>query len=70
MDLPDTKDASSQPESDATTQPLAALDAPATRREILLFGLLILGIVWLMLGQKPRTLIVVPDSHVRIGVIT
>jgi hypothetical protein len=46
------------------------LSGPATRREVLLFGLLILALVWVTVGQRPRTVVVVPDSAVRVGVIT
>ncbi len=50
--------------------PLAQLQAPATRREMLLFGILILAIVWAFASAGPRTVVVVPDSHVSVGVIT
>jgi hypothetical protein len=46
------------------------LQAPATRRETLLFGLLILALVWATIGQKPRIVVVVPDTPARIGVMT
>jgi hypothetical protein len=61
---------------DATTAPQPAPDrrsllgAPASRRETLLFGLLILALVWVALGNRPRTIVVVPDSHVQVGIIT
>src|SRR4051794_27603765 len=48
----------------------ALLTGPATRREVFLFGLLILALVWVTVGQRPRTVVVVPDSAVRVGVIT
>ena len=56
------------PRDAAVRTPL--LQAPATRREVFLFGLLILALVWSTLGMKPRTVIVVPDTSVRLGVIT
>jgi hypothetical protein len=70
MDLPDTNNASPQTSAARSRRSSSLLDAPATRREILLFGLLILGLVWITLGQEPRTLVIVPDSHIRVGVIT
>jgi hypothetical protein len=46
------------------------MQSPATRRETFLFGLLILALCWTLWGQKPRTIVVVPDRAVTIGVIT
>ena len=46
------------------------LQAPATRREVLLFGLLILALIWGTTDTRPRTVITVPDMAVRTGVIT
>jgi hypothetical protein len=46
------------------------LQAPPTRREVLLFGLLLLAIVFAFAWREPRTVVVVPDTHVGIGVIT
>ncbi len=46
------------------------LQAPATRREVLLFGLLILALVWALGSREPRTVLVVPDGSTRVGVIT
>lgn len=46
------------------------LTEAATRREVFLFGLLILALVWMLVGQRVRTVIVVPDSAVHAGVIT
>jgi hypothetical protein len=46
------------------------LNGAATRREVLLFGLLILALAWVTLGQRPHTVVVVPDFAVRAGVIT
>jgi hypothetical protein len=48
----------------------SVMNAPATRRETLLFGLLILATIWVMLGNRPRTVVVVPDEAVRVGIIT
>lgn len=70
MDQQDDSGLLQQSDEAPAARPRSLLHAPATRREILLFGLLILGLVWITLGQKPRTLIVVPDSHIRVGVIT
>jgi hypothetical protein len=42
----------------------------ATRREVFLFGVLILALVWITVGQRQRTIVLVPDSAVRVGVIT
>ena len=49
---------------------LPVLQAPATRREMLLFGLLLLALVWAFASTGPRTVVVVPDTHVKVGVIT
>ena len=46
------------------------MSGAATRREVFLFGVLILALVWITIGQRPRTIVLVPDSPVRIGVIT
>jgi hypothetical protein len=54
--------------NDGVRTPL--LQAPATRSEVFLFGLLILALVWTFGGMTPRTVIVVPDTPVRAGVIT
>jgi hypothetical protein len=51
-------------------RPTSALHAPATRRETFLFGLLILALAWMMWGREPRTVIVVPETYVPVGVIT
>jgi hypothetical protein len=37
---------------------------------MLLFGILILAIVWAFVSAGPRTVVVVPDTHVSAGVIT
>lgn len=47
-----------------------SLQAPPTRREVLLFGLLILAVAWLTLGPRPRIVHVVPESSVSARVIT
>ena len=54
---------------DASPRPPILL-APPTRREVLLFGLLLLALVFAFAWREPRTVLVVPDTHVRIGVIT
>jgi hypothetical protein len=46
------------------------MSGAATRREVFLFGALILALVWITIGQRPRTIVLVPDSAVRVGVIT
>jgi hypothetical protein len=61
---------SERPGPTAPLSPLAQLQAPATRREMLLFGLLILAIVWAFVSAGPRIVVVVPDTHVSAGVIT
>jgi hypothetical protein len=38
-----------------------SLNAPPTRREVLLFGLVILGLAYLTLGPRPRIVHVVPE---------
>ena len=48
----------------------AALSGAPSRREILLFGLLMLEIGWVTMGQKPRTVVVVPDTITTNGMIT
>lgn len=50
------------PSADETAPPHPlSLKAPATRREVFLFGLLLLGIAWLSLGERPRIVHVIPD---------
>ena len=61
---------SERPPVTSRPSPGALLQAPPTRREALLFGLLILAMVWLMVAGSPRTVLVVPDTHVKVGVIT
>ena len=46
------------------------LEAPPTRREVLLFGLLILAIIFSFASRQPRTVLVVPDDAARVGVVT
>jgi hypothetical protein len=46
------------------------LQAPVTRREMFLFGLLLLAIVWAFASRGPRTVVVVPDTHMTVGIIT
>ncbi len=46
-----------------------SLTAPATRREVLLFGLLIIALVWFTFGRE-RTVVIVPDEAVRVGIVT
>lgn len=46
------------------------LRAPPTRREVFLFGLLLLAIMWAFASAGPRTVIVVPDNRAAAGVIT
>ena len=57
------------PPADAPPRP-SLLQAPPTRREVLLFGLLLLAIVWAFALRGPRTVVVVPDTYVGIGVMT
>ena len=47
-----------------------SLEAPPTRREVLLFGLLILAVAWLTLGPRPRIVHVVPESPLSLRVVT
>jgi hypothetical protein len=51
-------------------RPISVFQAPATRRETFLFGLLILALAWTMWGGEPRTVIVVPETGTRAGIIT
>jgi hypothetical protein len=44
-----------------------ALRAPATRREVLLFGLLILALTWLITAREPTIVHVLPDEPARAG---
>ncbi len=63
----------SLPENPTTAEPPhhpSLLQAPATRREMFLFGLLLLSIIWAFALSGPRTIVVVPDTHVKVGVIT
>jgi hypothetical protein len=48
----------------------AALSEAPSRREILLFGLLMLEIGWITMGQKPRTVVVFRDTVRMNGMIT
>ena len=50
---------------------LRSLAKPPTRREMLLFGIVLLACFWLLNGQRPRQkVIVVPDEAVRVGIVT
>jgi hypothetical protein len=64
--IPELHDGPGRP----TPAPGSLLNAAATRREVFLFGLLILALIWVTLGQRAHTVVVVPDSAVRVGVIT
>jgi hypothetical protein len=69
MEPQETQEATNSPDGPPAAW-RSVLQAPATRRETLLFGLLILALVWATLGQRPRTVVVVPDTPARIGVMT
>jgi len=47
-----------------------SLQAPATRREVVLFGLLVLALVWIMTAREPRIVYVLPDEPARAGRLT
>jgi hypothetical protein len=47
-----------------------SLQAPATRREVVLFGLLVLALVWFMTVREPRIVYVLPDEPARAGRLT
>ena len=50
---------------------LRSLAKPPTRREMLLFGVVLLACFWMLDGQRPRQKVfVVPDEAVRIGIVT
>ena len=49
---------------------LRSLTRTPTRREMLLFGVVMLALFWLLNGQRPRNVFVVPDGVVSIGIIT
>jgi hypothetical protein len=44
--------------------------APPSRREVLLFGLLLLALVWLLIGRREHTVVVIPDTRTSAGIIT
>ena len=49
---------------------LQSLTQVPTRRELLLFGLVMLSLFWVLNGHRPRAVVIVPDTAVRGGVIT
>ena len=50
---------------------LRSLAKAPTRREMLLFGIVLLACFWMLNGQRPRQKVfVVPDEAVRIGIVT
>lgn len=49
---------------------IACLQLPATRREMLLFGLVVIAIAWAVAEHRERHIIVVPDSSAGLTVIT
>ncbi|HEX2134301.1 MAG TPA: hypothetical protein VHG30_00115 [Microvirga sp.] len=50
---------------------LRSLAKAPTRREMLLFGIVLLACFWMLNGQRPRQKVfVVPDEVVRIGIVT
>ena len=50
--------------------PPHSLSVPPTRREVLLFGLLLFALGYLFLGARPRAVHVVPESAVQLREIT
>ena len=44
--------------------------APPSRREVLLFGILLLALVWLLIGRREHTVVVIPDTRTSAGIIT
>jgi hypothetical protein len=48
----------------------SALSKPPTRLEVLIFGLLLIAIIWVVTFSRERTVFVVPSAEVTKGVIT
>jgi len=58
------------PATEAPPTAPSALSQPPTRLEVLIFGLLLIAIIWVVTFSRERTVFIVPSAGVTTGVIT